>query len=68
MFIKHSPSSNSTSTRTSRKAGPSGPVGPRGPQGVRGEPGVCECDENEIEPLRNSVKELEDIPRNLYLF
>ena len=39
-----------------------------GPQGVRGEPGVCECDENEIERLRNSVQELKGIPRNLHLF
>ena len=41
---------------------------PPGPQGVRGEPGVCECDENEIERLRNSVQELKGIPRNLHLF
>ena len=42
-------------------AGPSGPVGPPGPRGVRGQPGVCECDENEIERLRNSIQELQGI-------
>ena len=49
-------------------AGPSGPVGPPGPQGVRGQPGVCECDDNEIERLRNSIQELKDIIIKLYIF
>ena len=48
-------------------AGPSGPVGPPGPQGIRGQPGVCECNENEIERLRNSIQELKGIIRKLYV-
>ena len=40
-------------------AGPSGQLGPPGPQGVRGQPGVCKCDENEIERLRNSIQEVQ---------
>ena len=49
-------------------AGPSGPVGLPGPRGVRGQPGVCECDENVIERLRNSIQELKGIIRKSYLF
>ena len=33
--------------------GPAGPVGPPGPQGTRGEPGICNCNGNEIEQLSN---------------